>query len=161
VTGRLARFVRRRIGQATDRGGSVVRAGQGDRGATAIEFTFLTPIMFFMIFGAVQFAMYAFAENVAKAAAQAGARTARAEADADPDGWVAEAEDTGYDYINELGRGLFDGAVSVDATDPSQDLTVVRVDVEGDVPSIMPGIDLTVHASSEGPVERFVPDGGG
>lgn len=161
MTGQLSRFVRRRIGQATDRGGSVVRAGQGgDRGATAIEFTFLTPILFFMIFGAVQFAMYAFADNVARAAAQAGARTARAEADADREGWRAEAIDTARDYLSELGRGMFDGEITV-TPGQSADGNVVSVEVEGDVPSIMPWIDLTVHATSEGPVERFVPDGGG
>jgi hypothetical protein len=36
----------------------------------------------------------------------------------------------------------------------------VQVTVQADVPSIMPWIDLTVTASSEGPVERFTQDFG-
>ncbi len=159
MTRRLSRFLRRRLGQGADRGGSVLRAGGSDRGASAIEFVFLTPVMFFMIFGAVQFALYSFAETVAKAAAQAGARTARAEADANPDGWQGEAREKANAYIDELGRGLFQDAPTVTTSQPGAN--TVRVEVEGDVPSIMPWIDLTVHAASEGPVERFVPDAGG
>ncbi|KAB8161478.1 pilus assembly protein [Streptomyces sp. 3MP-14] len=157
VVGRLVGFLRRRVAQGADRGGSVVRAG--DRGSSAIEFVFLTPVMFFMIFGAVQFALYSFAEHVAKAAAQAGARTARAQADADPDGWRGAAESKAYDYIDQLGPGLFTARPRVDAL-PGTGAFTVRVEVEGNVPSILPGVDLTVSAASEGPVERFVPDGG-
>ncbi|UED86119.1 TadE family protein [Streptomyces profundus] len=150
-------FLRRRIGQGADRGGSVLRAG-GDRGTSAIEFVVLTPVMFFMIFGAVQFALYSFAEHVAKAAAQAGARTARAEADADPSGWAGSAEAKAHDYIRQLGPGLFESRPVVVVSQPAE--FTVRVEVRGHVPSIVPGLDLTVTAASEGPVERFVPDGG-
>ncbi|MDT0342892.1 TadE family protein [Streptomyces litchfieldiae] len=147
---RVRAFLRRRIAEGGDRG--------GDGGSSAIEFVVLTPVMFFMIFGAVQFAMYSFAEHVAKAAARAGARTARAEADADPDGWRAAAEAKAYDYIEQLGPGLFVSRPTVDAAQPAA--FTVRVEVAGDIPSILPGMDLTVHAVSEGPVERFVPDAG-
>lgn len=72
---RIRAFVRRRVEAASAR---------GDSGMTAIEFVFLTPVLFFMIFATVQFALYFFADHVAQAAAQAGARKARAEADANP-----------------------------------------------------------------------------
>ncbi|SOD65831.1 TadE-like protein [Streptomyces zhaozhouensis] len=153
---RLVGHLRRRVAQGADRGGSVVRAG--DRGSSAIEFVFLTPVMFFMIFGAVQFAMYSFAEHVAKAAAQAGARTARAQAEADPAGWRRAAEDKAHDYVAQLGPGLFLSRPDVVTSQPGA--FTVRVEVEGRVPSILPGVDLTVTAASEGPIERFVPDGG-
>ncbi|WP_370592613.1 TadE family protein [Streptomyces sp. NBRC 109706] len=155
--GSLGSFLRRRLGQGADRGGSVLRAG-GDRGTSAIEFVVLTPVMFFMIFGAVQFALYSFAEHVAKAAAQAGARTARAEAEADPSGWADSAEAKAYDYIRQLGPGLFESPPDVEASQPAE--FTVRVEVSGRVPSIVPGMNLTVTAASEGPVERFVPDEG-
>ncbi|RBM21370.1 pilus assembly protein TadG [Streptomyces sp. PT12] len=142
---RLAAFVRRRVGEGADGGSS------------AIEFVVLTPVMFFMIFGAVQFALYSFAEQVAKAAAQAGARTARAEADADPDGWRAKAEDKAHQYIEQLGPGMFTARPDVTTARPAE--FTVRVEVTGNVPSILPGVDLTVEAASEGPMERFVPDG--
>ncbi|WP_461296489.1 TadE family protein [Streptomyces harbinensis] len=156
MTKRAAHWLRRRIGAGSDRGGAVLCR---DRGSTAIEFVFLTPLMFFLIFGAVQFALYSFAQDVAKAAAQAGARTARAEADADPVGWQAKAREKSYDYIDQLGRGMFDRQPSVFTTLPGPD--TVRVEVHASVPSIVPGMTLTVRAASEGPVERFVPDGGG
>jgi Flp pilus assembly protein TadG len=158
VTGRVSRFVRRRIAQVAqgaDRGGSVLRA---DRGATAIEFVFLTPILFFMIFGAVQFAMYSFGETVAKAAAQAGARTARAEAFNNPVGWRGEAAATANSYLDELGRGLFESRPDILTEQPGE--FTVRVTVTAEVPSILPWMDLTVTASSEGPMERFTPDFG-
>ncbi|MEV8114101.1 TadE/TadG family type IV pilus assembly protein [Streptomyces xiamenensis] len=159
MTTRAGRWLRRRIGEGSDRGGAVLRrGGRGDRGSSAIEFVFLTPLMFFLIFGAVQFAMYSFAQDVAKAAAQAGARTARAEADADPMGWQSKAREKSYDYIDQLGRGMFDSPPSVYTTLPAPD--TVRVEVHATVPSIVPGMTMTVRASSEGPVERFVPDGG-
>ncbi|MGP3971010.1 TadE/TadG family type IV pilus assembly protein [Streptomyces sp. 6N223] len=151
---RLSRFVRRRLAHGADRGAAVARS---DRGATAIEFVFLTPVLFFMIFGAVQFAMYSFAETVAKAAAQAGARTARAEA-YNNDNWVPLSEETAHDYLDELGRGLFDEEPEVVATDTAP--FTVQVTVQADVPSILPWIDLTVTATSEGPMERFTPDFG-
>ncbi|MGP4113508.1 TadE/TadG family type IV pilus assembly protein [Streptomyces sp. 4N509B] len=164
MAGRLSRFVRHRIAQGADRGGAVLRtnragrADRADRGATAIEFVFLTPVLFFMIFGAVQFAMYSFGETVAKAAAQAGARTARAEFTPNPDGWAEQAETKTFDYLDELGRGLFEGERHVRVNQTGE--FTVRVEVEADVPSILGFIDLTVQASSEGPVERFDEDDG-
>ncbi len=129
-----------------------------DRGGTAIEFVLLTPIMFFMIFGAVQFAMYSFAQDVAKAAAQAGAREARREAEGSPDTWQASARAKANDYVAQLaGPGLLQQH-DVQLSQPSPD--VVRVTVVGYAPAILPGTEMRVTASSEGPVERFVPDGG-
>ncbi|WP_323384913.1 TadE family protein [Streptomyces calidiresistens] len=154
---RVIAGVRRRLGPGTDRGGSLGRAGN-DRGASAIEFVVLTPIMFFMIFAAVQFALYSFAEHVAKAAAQAGARTARAEADANPGTWAGSASEKSYDYLHQIGRGLFEGSPVVRVERPAE--YTVRVTVTGNVPTIVPGMSLQVTAVSEGPVERFVPDGG-
>lgn len=160
LPGPLKNAVRRRTGRGADRGGAVVRAG--DRGASAIEFVALTPVMFFMIFAAVQFAMYSFAEDVAKASAQAGARIARAEADdseARPGEWQQRAEEAASERVRQLGPGLFTAPPQVEASlAGSED---VRVEVRGSVPAILPGMNLTVHAVSQGPIERFRPDDGG
>ena len=53
--------------------------------------------------------MYFFADHVAQAAAQAGARKARDDADADPAGWSGQATGTAEDYIRQLGPNLLDG----------------------------------------------------
>jgi Flp pilus assembly protein TadG len=173
VTGRridvLRHVVRRRLDSARGDGGVGSRTGTGaaagagaraggDRGMTAIEFVFLTPVLFFMIFATVQFGLYFFADHVAQAAAQAGARKARAEADADPGGWQGKATSTADSYIDQLGPNLLDGR-SVTPLQP--DPVTVGVRVTAQVPTIFPGMHFSVHEESQGPVERFVPDNGG
>ncbi|MGW7007659.1 TadE family protein [Streptomyces sp. NPDC054933] len=128
-----------------------------DAGMTAIEFVFLTPVLFFMIFATVQFGLYFFADHVAQAAAQAGARKARAEADANPGGWQGEARGTANSYIQQLGPQLLEG---VDVSTVAPAANEVGVHITAHVPAIFPGLNLTVDARSQGPVERFVPDGG-
>lgn len=145
---RLRFAVRRRVEAASAR---------GDSGMTAIEFVLLTPVLFFMIFATVQFALYFFADHVAQAAAQAGARTARAEADENPGGWRVEARDVVDSYIRQLGPQLV-LEPDVDMLQPEQN--TVGVEITAKVPSVFPGLNLTVHAQSQGPVERFVPEGG-
>jgi hypothetical protein len=107
-----------------------------------------------MIFATVQFGLYLFADHVAQAAAQAGARKARAEADANP-GWAGDARAQAHSYIDQLGPQLLIGRgvrVVGDGTE------TVGVEVRGSVPSVFPGLKLEVHSVSQGPVERFVPD---
>ncbi len=36
----------------------------------------------------------------------------------------------------------------------------VGVEITARIPTVFPGLDLTVHAQSSGPVERFVEEGG-
>lgn len=129
----------------------------GDSGMTAIEFVLLTPVLFFMIFATVQFALYFFADHVAQAAAQAGARKARATADEQPGAWRGEARDVVDSYIAQLGPQLV-LSPTVEMLQPEQN--TVGVEITAKVPSVFPGLDMTVHAQSSGPVERFVPEEG-
>ncbi|MBU6531910.1 TadE family protein [Streptomyces sp. NPDC057245] len=151
VRGVLGR-VRRRVDAARE-----AAATRGDdSGMTAIEFVLLTPVLFFMIFATVQFGLYFFADHVAQAAAQAGARKARATADAQPGGWRGEANDVVDSYIRQLGPQLV-LSPDVKTLQPEQD--TVGVEITARIPTVFPGLDLTVHAQSTGPVERFVPEG--
>ncbi|AOW88488.1 TadE family protein [Streptomyces olivaceus] len=151
VRGVLGR-VRRRVDAARE-----AAATRGDdSGMTAIEFVLLTPVLFFMIFATVQFGLYFFADHVAQAAAQAGARKARATADAQPGGWRVEANDVVDSYIRQLGPQLV-LSPDVKTLQPQQD--TVGVEITARIPTVFPGLDLTVHAQSMGPVERFVPEG--
>ncbi|MFF1698254.1 TadE family protein [Streptomyces sp. NPDC055239] len=125
---------------------------------TAIEFVLLTPVLFFMIFATVQFALYFFADHVAQAAAQAGARKARATADENPGGWRGNSRDVVDAYIQQLGPQLVLGP-DVKTIQPKAN--TVGVEITANVPSVFPGLDLTVHAQSSGPVERFVEEGEG
>lgn len=148
IADRLRTAVRRRVEAASAR---------GDSGMTAIEFVFLTPFLFFMIFMTVQFALYFFADHVAQAAAQAGARKARASADANPGGWEGKADATVKSYIQQLGPQLVvDPKIVIARPNPN----TVSVEISAHVPSVFPGFSMEIHAQSSGPVERFVPDGG-
>ncbi|GAA1929827.1 pilus assembly protein [Streptomyces durmitorensis] len=149
MRGCVKRWVRRRVEAVSTR---------GESGMTAIEFVLLTPVLFFMIFATVQFALYFFADHVAQAAAQAGARKARATADENPGGWRGDARDVVDDYIQQLGPQLVIGP-DVKTLEPKAN--TVGVEITANVPSVFPGLDLTVHAQSSGPVERFVEDGEG
>jgi Flp pilus assembly protein TadG len=170
TTGALHRAVRRRLDAAHGDSGVGVRgagrrgagprgagggAGRGDRGMTAIEFVFLTPVLFFMIFATVQFGLYFFADHVAQAAAQAGARKARAEANDNP-GWAADASQVANDYVQQLGPQLLTNPEA----HPLKTGTSVSVRVTGRVPTIFPGMKFHVDEKSQGPIERFVRDTG-
>ncbi|MGW3950113.1 TadE family protein [Streptomyces sp. NPDC004752] len=145
------------VGRWARRRARAARGEAGDSGMTAIEFVLLTPVLFFMIFATVQFALYFFADHVAQAAAQAGARKARATADEQPGGWRGEARDVVDSYIRQLGPQLV-LAPDVKLLQPGPN--TVGVEISARVPTVFPGLDLTVHARSAGPVERFVPEGG-
>ncbi|KES07992.1 pilus assembly protein TadG [Streptomyces toyocaensis] len=144
---RVRRWMSRRMEAASVR---------GESGMTAIEFVLLTPVLFFMIFATVQFALYFFADHVAQAAAQAGARKARATAHDQPGGWRGEARDVVDSYIRQLGPQLV-LAPDVKMLQPEQN--TVGVEITARIPTVFPGLDLTVHAQSMGPVERFVQEG--
>lgn len=148
MCGCVKRWVNRRVEAASAR---------GESGMTAIEFVLLTPVLFFMIFATVQFALYFFADHVAQAAAQAGARKARATADENPGGWRGDARDVVDDYIQQLGPQLVLGP-DVKTVEPKAN--TVGVEITAKVPSVFPGLDMTVRAQSVGPVERFVEDNG-
>ncbi|WP_330306588.1 MULTISPECIES: TadE family protein [unclassified Streptomyces] len=141
-------WLRRRVEAAKE-----AASTRGDSGMTAIEFVLLTPVLFFMIFATVQFALYFFADHVAQAAAQAGARKARAMADEQPGAWRGEARDVVDSYIRQLGPQL---VLSPHVTMLQPEQTTVGVEITAKVPTVFPGLDFTVHAQSSGPVERFV-----
>ncbi|MFE9608327.1 TadE family protein [Streptomyces sp. NPDC006012] len=145
------------VGRWARRRARAARGETGDSGMTAIEFVLLTPVLFFMIFATVQFALYFFADHVAQAAAQAGARKARATADEQPGAWRGEARDVVDSYISQLGPQL---VVAPDVKLLQPDAGTVGVEISARIPTVFPGLDLTVHAQSSGPVERFVPEGG-
>ncbi|MFF4250932.1 TadE/TadG family type IV pilus assembly protein [Streptomyces sp. NPDC001663] len=148
----VGRWMRRRVRTARE-----AAATRGDSGMTAIEFVLLTPVLFFMIFATVQFALYFFADHVAQAAAQAGARKARATAHDQPGAWRGEARDVVDSYISQLGPQLV-LSPNVEMLQPEQN--TVGVEITAKVPAVFPGLNLTVHAQSEGPVERFVRENG-
>ncbi|WP_331727372.1 pilus assembly protein (plasmid) [Kitasatospora sp. NBC_00374] len=129
---------------------------RGDRGTSTVEFMIITPLLFLLLLSVVQFGLYYFASTVSEAAAQAGARKARATADDNPGSWQNMASTTAQNRISTLGPALVNGA----SVFPFQDGDQVGVTVTGRVVKVVPFLNLTVTAKSVGPIERFVPDAG-
>jgi Flp pilus assembly protein TadG len=130
--------------------------GSGDGGATSIEFVLLTPVLFTLIFGAVQFTLYFHARHVAIAAAQAGARVARASADKHPDTWQGDAVQKSRDYAASLGGDLLRLQDGTPRT--VNDGDSVGVQIHAFAPSVIPMVDIPINVESVGPIERFEED---
>lgn len=128
----------------------------------------LTPILFFLIFATVQFAMYFFARHVALAAAQEGARVARAEAANPAEDWQRDAKQKAVAWINQLAPSLLEDNCKNNPTTAcvgtatsgtrGADGWTVSVTVTATVPSLIPGVNMSVTETSTGPVEQFIPD---
>lgn len=116
------------------------------RGSAAVELVLLTPLLMICVLVVVQFALWQHARQVLLAAAQEGARVARAQ-----DGTAEEGRARAFDYIEQIGPDL----VSSPAVDVERSLDIVSVQVRGQAVNIVPGLPLRVTATSAGPVERF------
>ena len=106
------------------------------------------PLLLFMVFGVVQFALAAHAKAVVTAAAQDGARAAQA-LEAPPGTGEAVANEFVAAHANTL---LNDVSVAVSA-----DGSKVHVEVSGEVTAVVPGITLRVRGVADGPIEKFRP----
>jgi Flp pilus assembly protein TadG len=150
------------------RGGRSLR---DDRGMTAIEFVILTPLLFLMLMLMVQFALYLFAKQAATAAVQEGARKAREQAatgtlpqdcDAPSAPWQQQAVDAAIQQSQILGGQLLlhPTAAASFTTDPGLNadckISLVRVDLHSNVPSVFPGFGLAIDVHAGGPVEQPV-----
>lgn len=117
-----------------------------ERGSAAVEYVLLTPLLMVCVLVVVQFALWQHARQVLLAAAQEGARAARAQGGSAEDG---RARALGY--IEQIGPDL----VSAPAVDVDRGVDVVSVRIRGQAVNIVPGLALRVTAVSAGPVERF------
>jgi Flp pilus assembly protein TadG len=133
------------------------QARVADRGASAVELAILAPALLFATLLIVQFALWFDARHAALAAAQAGARVARAEA-ATSARWQADAQREATQYYDALGTKLLTG---VQVPQPVRDqANNVYVTVTGRIAGILPW-HMTIQQTAGGPVECFRPAGGG
>jgi Flp pilus assembly protein TadG len=118
--------------------------GRGASGLATVELVLILPLVFAIIMLAVQVGMWAHAAHVVTAAAQEGARAARAE-----DGSAATGD--------ARARAMVDKVGSVDGVEVSagRGADTARVEVRGVAVAVIPGVALPVRGVSEGPVERF------
>lgn len=126
------------------------RAGARDQGGDAtVEAVLVTPVLLFLIMLVIQFGLWYHASHVAEAAAQEGASAARVEAATADDGRMRAQQ-----FMTSAAPELVNG-VTVTAT---RDGEVARVEVDGTIHSLIPGLTLHVHGRAQSPVERFRPD---
>ena len=117
-----------------------------ERGSAAVELVLLTPLLMVCVLVVVQFALWQHARHVLLAAAQEGARVARAQGATAEDGRLRA-----QDYIGQIGPDL----VTAPTIEVDRSLDLVTVRIQGQAVNIVPGVPLRVTATSAGPVERF------
>jgi TadE-like protein len=118
-----------------------------------MELALLTPLLIIVILLIAQFTMVYFAHEVALAAAQDGARVARADRTG---GWSGAAYTRATVAVKHYGPTLI-GNLNV-AVGGDQNQRWVQVD--GEAVHIIPFISVAVHERSGGPIECFRPDVG-
>lgn len=139
-----------------------------DRGMTAVEFAFLTPMVFIVLMATVQFAIYLFAKQAAQSAARAGDRVARAEAAdqgcmAADASWKTDAAAAVTQRASDISGTLLTIGAGDISTTASPDYTVaancqatVTVTLTAGVPQFLPWMPSQVKVVASGPVEQFV-----
>lgn len=128
-----------------------------------LEFILLTPLMFIIMFGTVEFGLVLYARHVAVAAAQEGARTAREERYTRPGSWQKDARAASKSWVTTLVGGLVaGGAVTADpkaAGSLNAPYPQAGLKLSFSVVTVVPW-SYTVQATSMGPVECFyTPEG--
>lgn len=110
------------------------------------------PVFLFMFMALVQWGLWFHAQSLATAAAQDGARAAQ-----DVDGTPEDGQAVAADLLTDAtGSGLLED-VTIDVTETAG---VIRAEVHGRVRTLvpLPGMDLTVEGTAEGPAEQFTPE---
>lgn len=126
------------------------RSRRRDGGASSIELLFYTPMLMFVIFITVQFALFYLGHQIVSSTAREAARVLRT------GGTPVQAQQQASDYAKKIGNGLVTDVVIQQQAAPA---LTVRVEVTAKPLSLVPIPQLeTVSAVSQGPVEQFRPD---
>jgi Flp pilus assembly protein TadG len=130
-----------------------------ERGVSALELAFIAPGFLLLIFFTMQAALYFYGRNVAIQSAREGVSQLRLAQD-EPTyenvraGVISNTER----FADSVGRGALTGSIAESTYDDAGGRAGMTV--SGNVISLVPFLDLTVHEHAEGPVERFEGAGG-
>lgn len=127
------------------------RRACGQRGIATTEAVLVTPVLLFLVMLVIQFGLWFHAQHVAQAAAEEGARAARAEY-----GSAATGRDRSEAFLEQAGSTIITDRI-VTAT---RTVDTVTVEVHGRSANVVPGFTLPVNAIATSPVERFREDPG-
>ena len=113
-----------------------------------MEAAIIFPLLLLLTMTVFQVALWWHARHVAQAAAQEGARTARAYQST-----AAAGQARAEDYLSALASRLLPQRTVTVSRTPTE----VTVSVDARVVGIVPGLRLQVSETASGPVERYVP----
>lgn len=124
---------------------------RGEGGIATTEAVLVTPVLLLLVMTVFQFGVWYHAQHVATAAAEEGARTARAVR-----GTTSAGQARAEAFLDQAGPTIVKNR-TVAATRTGE---TVRVTVHGTAVAVIPGLHLSVDAMATSPVERFDPDTG-
>jgi len=127
-----------------------------DRGSASAETAVVLPALLVLILLVVQTALYAHARNLTQSAAQEGLRAARLRAARLRAGSAAAGQSAARSFLAATAGTLLTSPTVSAARSP----TTATVTVDGHAAAVVPFLDLAVHSTAAGPVERFVPAAG-
>lgn len=132
-----------------------MRASRDERGASALELAVLAPALLFLIFFSIQAALYFYGRNVAlQSAREAVAQLRLSPDEADYNRVKPGVVEDIKQYGSNLGREcLIEPKVT--STYDDDDSGKVTATVTGQVITLVPGLDLSVTQTAEGPIESF------
>jgi hypothetical protein len=122
-----------------------------DTGSTVPETLLVMPALMILLLAAIQFAVYGLASHAAEVAVAEGGALARASTGSP----AGAGQLVSRDVAAIAGELLETPHVTVQE-DPGAQILVA---LTAEVPSFVPGIHLTVHATSVGPLQLFRPTG--
>jgi hypothetical protein len=122
-----------------------LQGGERERGSVSAEIALVIGLVLAVSFGAVQYALDAFAKQAARAAAADGLAAAQAQ-----DGDVHTATARAGDILAQLTGDLHSPAITVHRT-----ATEASITITGTASSLF-GLTQRVTVTESGPVERFL-----
>jgi Flp pilus assembly protein TadG len=125
--------------------GSDLRRARDERGAGAVEFILVMPVLMLIFLLLVQWAVQLHSDRIVHAAAREAAVEAAAW-----EGGATAGRQTADSYLDDVGSDLSNTSVDVHVG-----LTDATVTVSGDVLTLLPGLHIRVSATAKVPKERF------
>jgi Flp pilus assembly protein TadG len=121
------------------------RRTRDERGAEAVEFIVVMPVLMLIFLLLVQWAVQLHNDRIVHAAAREAAVEAAAW-----DGGATAGRQTANSYLDDVGADLSNTSVDV-----HMGPTEATVTVSGDVQTLLPGLHIRVSATATVPKERF------
>lgn len=135
----------------TSPGAELVDGHERGGGAVNVQMALLWSVILVLILAVIQVALLYFGGQLALTAAQDGLRQGRHYGSGSPETAQRGAEQ----FLGRAGGNTLSAlTVTAELTD---DGTTMRVQVSGEVPSLLPGVRLTVRKQASGAVERITP----